>query len=108
MVVPGPRGARTQVAIPAQGLIEFKDQLSDMLERYNTIPDSNEQADHLPDSKSLRAENKTFFFDYGTNQRGAFLKISEVGNFFLFILLFSKKYTLGRRSKHYVIVTCCL
>lgn len=79
MVVPGPRGARTQVAIPAQGLIEFKDQLADMLERYNTLPESDmsDQAD-LPESKSLRADNKTFYFDYGSNQRGSFLKISEV------------------------------
>jgi len=79
MVVAGPRGARTQVAIPAQGLIEFKDQLADMLERYNTLPEieNNEPAD-LPESKSVRAENKTFYFDYGSNQRGVFLKISEV------------------------------
>lgn len=80
MVVPGPRGARTQVAIPAQGLIEFKDQLADMLERYNTLPedDSSEHAENLPESKSLRADNKTFYFDCGSNQRGVFLKISEV------------------------------
>jgi len=78
MVVPGPRGgARTQVAIPAQGLIEFKDQLADMLERYSTASEEASQAD-LPESKSLRADNKTFYFDCGSNQRGIFLKISEV------------------------------
>jgi len=77
MVVPGPRGARTQVAIPAQGLIEFKDQLADMLERYSTASEETSQAD-LPESKSLRADNKTFYFDCGSNQRGSFLKISEV------------------------------
>lgn len=77
MVVPGPRGARTQVAIPAQGLIEFKDQLADMLERYSTASEETSQAD-LPESKSLRADNKTFYFDCGSNQRGIFLKISEV------------------------------
>ena len=77
MVVPGPRGARTQVAIPAQGLIEFKDQLTDMLERYSTASEEASQAD-LPESKSLRADNKTFYFDCGSNQRGIFLKISEV------------------------------
>lgn len=78
MVVPGPRGgARTQVAIPAQGLIEFKDQLADMLERYSTASEEVSQAE-LPESKSLRADNKTFYFDCGSNQRGIFLKISEV------------------------------
>lgn len=80
MVVPGPRGARTQVAIPAQGLVEFKDQLADMLERYNTLPEgeNSEQPENLPESKSLRADNKTFYFDCGSNPRGVFLKISEV------------------------------
>lgn len=78
MVVQGPRGgARTQVAIPAQGLIEFKDQLADMLERYSTASEETSQAE-LPESKSLRADNKTFYFDCGSNQRGIFLKISEV------------------------------
>ncbi len=87
MVVPGPRGARTQVAIPAQGLLEFKDQLADILERYNTVPESEDHDldESLSDSKSVRGDNKTFFFDHGSNQRGAFLKISEVGvYFFLF------------------------
>jgi hypothetical protein len=80
MVVPG---NRTQVAIPAQGLLEFKDQLADMLERYNTVPEGEtaEQSENLPESKSLRADNKTFYFDCGSNQRGAFLKISEVNYF---------------------------
>jgi len=80
MVMSGPRGARSQIAIPAQGLIEFKDQLADMLERYNTLPesDNSDQMDNLPESKSLRADNKTFYFDSGSNQRGVFLKISEV------------------------------
>ena len=84
MVVPGPRGARTQVAIPAQGLVEFKDQLADMLERYNTLPEgeNSEQPENLPESKSLRADNKTFYFDCGSNPRGVFLKISEVRNFY--------------------------
>ena len=77
MVVVGPRGVRTQVAIPAQGLIEFKDHLADMLERYNNESDEVAQPD-LPESKSLRADNKTFYFDCGSNQRGVFLKISEV------------------------------
>ena len=32
----------------------------------------------LPDSKSLRGDNKTFYFDCGSNARGIFLKLSEV------------------------------
>jgi hypothetical protein len=72
------RGPRAYLAIPAQGLIEFKDHLSDMLERYGTGVDEQSQLPELPDSKSLRADNKTFYFDCGSNVRGVFLKISEV------------------------------
>ena len=90
MVVP--HGPRTQVAIPAQGLIEFKDQLADMLERYNTNPEAevSEPAESLPESKSVRADNKTFYFDSGSNLRGNFLKISEV--FFFEANYFSKQF----------------
>ena len=115
-------------AIPAQGLIEFKDHLSDMLEKFGSGENNEEGNDNeeeeddnssagggggnrrrrrpaprsqrdnsegssggggankanaasdanLPESKSLRADNKTFYFDCGSNQRGVFLKISEV------------------------------
>lgn len=32
----------------------------------------------LPEGRQLRAENKTFYFDVGQNNRGVFLRISEV------------------------------
>lgn len=72
------RGPRAYLAIPAQGLIEFKDHLSDMLERYGgqLVEEASQQ--DLPESKSLRADNKTFYFDAGSNARGVFLKITEV------------------------------
>lgn len=95
------RGQRAQIAIPAQGLIEFKDELNKLLEQYapeiNSTTASTAQStsnddkkssqqqgqnktndDELPESKSLRAENKIFYFDCGSNQRGIFLRISEV------------------------------
>lgn len=74
-------GNRAQIAIPAQGLIEFRDQLSDLLDRYaaeeSLNASQNNQAD-LPESKSFRADNKTFYFDCGANARGVYVKISEV------------------------------
>ena len=73
-------GNRAQIAIPAQGLIEFRDQLSDLLDRFASTEDTlnaSQQAD-LPESKSFRADNKTFYFDCGANARGVFVKISEV------------------------------
>lgn len=73
------RGPRAYLAIPAQGLLEFKDHLSDMLERYGgQLEEENSQQQDLPESKSLRADNKTFYFDCGSNARGVYLKISEV------------------------------
>ena len=32
----------------------------------------------IPESIALRADNKTFYFDCGSNPRGIFLRISEV------------------------------
>jgi hypothetical protein len=107
------RGPRAYLAIPAQGLIEFKDHLGDILDRFALDLDENssdiggnaainagrsrgtspkgaakgggavanqahDNVENLPESKSLRADNKTFYFDCGSNQRGVFLKISEV------------------------------
>lgn len=99
------RGPRAYLAIPAQGLIEFKDHLGDILDRFGGDLEENsselggnaggsrgtsprggatasaaaqDNVENLPESKSLRADNKTFYFDCGSNQRGVFLKISEV------------------------------
>jgi transcriptional activator protein Pur-alpha len=83
------RGPRAQIAIPAQGLKEFRENLTEILDKYNdgTTDDAgsgNEQ--NKPEalqftnanSKSLKASNKTFYFDLGSNARGSFLKINEV------------------------------
>lgn len=81
------RGPRAFLAIPAQGISEFKDHLGDMIDRYGNADvdcDINQNSNpsnllhDLPESKSFRAENKTFYFDCGSNQRGIFLKVSEV------------------------------
>ncbi|XP_052212893.1 transcriptional activator protein Pur-beta-like isoform X2 [Dreissena polymorpha] len=71
-----PRGGpRSQIAIPAQGLIEFRDALTDLLDEFGT--DDHGQSD-LPESKYLRVENKVFYFDVGSNRRGVYLRVSEV------------------------------
>lgn len=78
------RGPRAQIAIPAQGLIQFKDQLVELLDQYATTETatSNENEKTQPadasESKSLKGENKTFYFDSGSNNRGSFLRITEV------------------------------
>ena len=75
-----PRGSRTYLAIPAQGLIEFKDHLSDMIDRYGVGFMDSPLDPELPESMSIRADMKMFYFDCGSNERGVFLKVSEVKN----------------------------
>jgi len=67
---------RPQVVIPAQGMIEVRDTLTDLLNEYGT--DDKETAEALPEAQSLRVDNKTFYFDVGQNKRGMFMRISEV------------------------------
>jgi len=68
---------RFQVLIPAQGMIEIRDSLSDLLNEFGT-DDHEELRENLPEAKSLRADNKMFYFDIGQNKRGTFLRVSEV------------------------------
>ena len=67
---------RSQIAIPAQGMIEFRDALTDLLDEFGT--DDHEGQSELPESRSMRVENKMFYFDAGQNRRGVFMRISEV------------------------------
>ncbi|KAK3576203.1 hypothetical protein CHS0354_016031 [Potamilus streckersoni] len=69
-------GPRSQIAIPAQGLIEFRDSLTDLLDEFGT--DDQEGQSELPESKYMRVENKVFYFDIGSNRRGIYMRVSEV------------------------------
>lgn len=42
------------------------------------INDHLSDTEKLPESKYLRVGNKNFYFDIGSNDRGIFLRISEV------------------------------
>ena len=69
-------GPRSQVAIPAQGMIEFRDALTDLLEEFGT--DDGGFRGELPEGKHIRVDNKIFYFDIGQNNRGVFMRVSEV------------------------------
>ncbi|XP_037068652.1 LOW QUALITY PROTEIN: transcriptional activator protein Pur-beta-like [Pollicipes pollicipes] len=72
-----PRGGpRSQIAIPAQGMIEFRDALTDLLDEFGT--DDGGFKGELPEGKHMRVENKNFYFDIGQNDRGIYMRISEV------------------------------
>ena len=60
------------------------DTLSDCIDDFSAIILITDNAE-LPQSKEMRVERKRFYFDCGRNNRGSFLRISEV--LFCFSLL---------------------
>lgn len=72
----GRGGPRSQLAIPAQGMIEFRNGLSDIVEEFG-MDDGGFQGE-LPESQHMRVGNKSFHFDVCQNDRGVYMRISEV------------------------------
>uniref|UniRef100_A0A8C3BZC6 Purine rich element binding protein A n=1 Tax=Cairina moschata TaxID=8855 RepID=A0A8C3BZC6_CAIMO len=72
---PGLGAAQGQtIALPAQGLIEFRDALAKLIDDYGV----EEEPAELPEGTSLTVDNKRFFFDVGSNKYGVFMRVSEV------------------------------
>ncbi|EAT38778.1 AAEL009370-PA [Aedes aegypti] len=69
-------GPRSQIAIPAQGMIEFRDALTDLLEEFGT--NDGGFKGELPEGRHMRVDNKNFYFDIGQNSRGIYMRVSEV------------------------------
>ncbi|XP_066567598.1 purine-rich element-binding protein gamma [Amia ocellicauda] len=82
------QGIEQTIVLPAQGLIEFRDALSQLIEDYGEEEAAageergrgrnHEESAELPEAVSFRVDNKRFYFDVGSNRYGVFLKISEV------------------------------
>uniref|UniRef100_A0A672F7V5 Purine-rich element binding protein G n=1 Tax=Salarias fasciatus TaxID=181472 RepID=A0A672F7V5_SALFA len=70
------QGIEQTIVLPAQGLIEFRDALSQLIEDYGD--EDGDERGRLPEAASFRVDNKRFYFDVGSNRYGVFLKISEV------------------------------
>lgn len=71
-----PTHERCQIVIPAQGMVDVRDALIEILSKHGREDTSRNL--HKNKENSLHVENKTFFFDIGNNDRGSFLRISEV------------------------------
>jgi len=76
-------GPRSQIAIPAQGMIEFRDALTDLLEEFGTDDGEKEERGtgfkgELPEGRHIRIDNKKFYFDIGQNNLGVYMRVSEV------------------------------
>ncbi|KAJ7993721.1 hypothetical protein DPEC_G00257610 [Dallia pectoralis] len=84
--IPGGMQSGQTIALPAQGLIEFRDALAKHIDDYGG--DDEELAaggggkaggyGELPEGTSITVDSKRFFFDVGSNQYGVFLRVSEV------------------------------
>ncbi|XP_023596225.1 transcriptional activator protein Pur-beta [Trichechus manatus latirostris] len=89
----GPGGLQSgqTIALPAQGLIEFRDALAKLIDDYGG--EEEELAGgpgggggglggglygELPEGTSITVDSKRFFFDVGCNKYGVFLRVSEV------------------------------
>lgn len=66
-----------QVAIPMMGLAEVKEVIEDFISQFGEgFMDTPAE---LADSKHIRTDlNKSFFFDTSENERGSYVRISEV------------------------------
>ncbi|XP_062985103.1 purine-rich element-binding protein gamma [Elgaria multicarinata webbii] len=76
-------GQEQTIVLPAQGMIEFRDALVQLIEEYGEgdIEERRSGGDEppeLPEGTSFRVDNKRFYFDVGSNRYGIFLKVSEV------------------------------
>ncbi|KAK6313528.1 transcriptional activator protein Pur-beta [Coregonus clupeaformis] len=82
--VPGGMQSGQTIALPAQGLIEFRDALAKHIDDYGG--DDEELAcgggagdySELPEGTSIMVDSKRFFFDVGSNKYGVFMRVSEV------------------------------
>lgn len=76
----GNSGPRSQIALPAPGMAQLRDALSELIDKYaEGYLNENDSSVELPEPKHVRAENnKIFYFDVGHNGRGTFVRISEV------------------------------
>ncbi|CAF1097361.1 unnamed protein product [Adineta steineri] len=76
---------RSQIAIPAEGVQELRESLIDLIEEFGAEDDRDSieslpaiELPEPPSNKYVHVGNKNFYFDVGSNNRGVFLRISEV------------------------------
>jgi len=69
---------RQTVALPAEGILDVRNVLTEMIDEFGQT--AEEQPEELPEFQELRVEKKRFYFDCGVNERGSFVRISEVTN----------------------------
>jgi len=94
---------RNRIVIPAQGMVEFRNNLSDLLSEFWPSDDASvgrvdegdvslSKGKEFPAPKSLRVhQGKVLYFDSGVNPRGSYLRISQVTTRFRTSILLPKE-----------------
>ena len=70
-------------------MIEFRDALTDLTDEFGT--DDGGFEGELPEGQHFRVENKNFYFDIGQNNRGVYMRISEVKTNFRYEMKYEGK-----------------
>jgi len=71
-------GMRLSIALPAQGVPLLRDALTELIDEFGEGYFSEQESPEMPESRFLRIDKKTYYFDVDRNARGDFFKISEV------------------------------
>jgi len=98
----GGLATRNRIVIPAQGMVEFRNNLSDLLREYWPSNDASlgqvdegdlsAEGKEFPQPKSMRVhQGKVLYFDSGVNPRGSYLRISQVTTRFRTSILLPKE-----------------
>lgn len=69
---------RHTIALPAQGIVDVRNVLTEFNEKFGG--EEAGEPEELPEFQEMRIERKRFYFDCGSNDRGSFLRVSEVTN----------------------------
>jgi len=69
---------RQTLALPAQGIVDVRNVLSEFNDEFGG--EDEKEPEDLPEFQEMRIERKRFYFDCGNNERGSFLRVSEVTN----------------------------
>jgi len=69
---------RHTLALPAQGIVDVRNVLTEFNDEFGG--EEAGEPEELPEFQEMRIERKRFYFDCGSNDRGSFLRVSEVTN----------------------------
>lgn len=87
---PQNQGPPPQIVLPAQGMIEFRDTLTGLIDEFGQV---EEDPFELPKPAVIGdKKTKQFFLDAGQNQRGIFLRVTEQTRFYRQAITIPEKY----------------